>query len=82
MIDKERFKEDLKSAGRFIGHSAMVLVGFTLLVAALAMGVTLVLLPPALVIGALGLLLIICGMYIEPATPSTKVYKFHRKNHE
>lgn len=70
MTDKEMLKKDMKVVGRFVGHSGVVLLGLLLLIAALAMGVTLVLLPGALVAGVAGLLFITWGMYLPPGTNS------------
>jgi len=68
MTDKEMLTRDVKVVASFIGHSGVVILGLLLLVAALAMGVTLVLLPGALIAGTAGLLLITWGMYIPPRT--------------
>jgi hypothetical protein len=70
MTDKEMLTKEIKGIGRFIGHSAVVFLGLMLLIAALAMGVTLVLLPGAVIAGAAGLLLITWGMY-APASPQS-----------
>lgn len=68
MTDKEMLTKDVRVVARFIGHSGVIILGLLLLIAALAMGVTLVLLPGALVAGTAGLLMITWGMYIPPRT--------------
>jgi hypothetical protein len=68
MTDKETLTEDVKKAGRFLGHSAALILGLFLLIVALAMGVSLVLLPGGLLVGLAGFLLIVWGLYAKPQT--------------
>ncbi|HTQ39494.1 MAG TPA: hypothetical protein VMJ32_10725 [Pirellulales bacterium] len=68
MTDKEMLTEEVKGAGRFLGHSASVIAGLLLLLAALAMGVSLVLLPVGLFVGLVGFLLIVWGLSAKPRT--------------
>lgn len=68
MTDKELLSKEVKGAGRLIGHSVMVILGLILLIIALAMGVSLVLMPAGLVVGLAGFLFIVWGMYTKPQT--------------
>jgi hypothetical protein len=53
----------LGGVGRFFEHAAAVVVGLTMMVAGLAMGVTMVLLPVGVVIGLLGVAMLIGGLF-------------------
>lgn len=68
MTDKEMLAKEVKGAGRFFAHSAALILGLGLLIVALAMGVSLVLLPGGLVVGLTGFLLIVWGMYTNSQT--------------
>jgi hypothetical protein len=46
-----------------IGHVAIAVVGFVMMIIGLAMGVTMVLLPIGIVVGLLGLLIFIGGLF-------------------
>ncbi len=70
MTDKQMLVEDVKGAGRTIGHAVAILVGLFLLIVGLAMGVSLVLLPPGLIVGATGFMFIVYGLYATPRKPS------------
>jgi hypothetical protein len=66
MTDKESLTKEAKGAGRLIGHSLALILGLLLLMVALAMGVSLVLLPGGLVVGLAGFLFIVWGLYTNP----------------
>jgi hypothetical protein len=51
------------SAGRLIGHVLALVVGFVLMIAGLAMGVTVVLLPFGIPLGLVGLGLLVWGLF-------------------
>jgi len=53
----------LTSAERFLGHATAVVVGFILMIAGLAMGVTLVLLPIGIPVGLAGIVLFMWGLF-------------------
>jgi hypothetical protein len=78
MTDKEMLTKEVKVIVRFVGHSAVASLGLLLLIAALAMGVTLVLLPGAMIAGTAGLLLITWGMYLPPVKESIPHSNSHR----
>jgi hypothetical protein len=63
MADKETLTNEVKSAGRLLGHGGAIVFGLLLLLIALAMGVSLVLLPGGLVVGTAGFLLIVWGLH-------------------
>jgi uncharacterized membrane protein len=73
MNDKDTFTEEAKGAGRVISHVMAIILGLLLLIVGAAMGVTLVLLPVALLAGIAGLLLISWGFYMKSqASDKTK----------
>ena len=72
MTTKQTIAEDVKGAGRFVGHTLALIVGLLLLVVAMAMGVTVVLLPGALFVGLAGFMLIVCAVYTKPETELTR----------
>lgn len=49
--------------GRFLEHTAAVVVGFVLIIVGLAMGVTMVLLPVGVVVGLLGVAILVAGFF-------------------
>jgi hypothetical protein len=51
-----------EAGGWVLGHAAAVVVGFGMMVAGLALGVTMVLLPVGLVIGLAGVLVFVWGV--------------------
>jgi hypothetical protein len=59
------FASALKSLEVFLGHTAVVLLGFVLVIVGLALGVTMVLLPVGLVVGLAGVLLIVAGLFFR-----------------
>lgn len=66
MSDKEIFFNETKNVGRFLGHGIALVAGLLLLIVALGMGVSLVLLPGALIVAVIGFTLIVCGLYAPP----------------
>ncbi len=71
MTDKEMITEEVKEAGRLLGHGAALVLGLLLLIVGLAMGVSLVLLPVGLLVGLAGFLLIVWGMYMNAQPPAS-----------
>lgn len=53
----------LVDVASLFGHAAAVVIGFALMVAGLALGVTMVLLPVGLVVGVAGALLFVGGLF-------------------
>jgi hypothetical protein len=51
--------------GRFFEHAAFVVVGFILMVLGLAMGVTMIMLPVGIVVGLLGVLMFVGGLFAQ-----------------
>jgi hypothetical protein len=51
--------------GSFFGHVAVVVVGFVLMVLGLALGVTMIMLPVGLVVGMLGFLMFVGGLFVR-----------------
>lgn len=68
MIGKETLAEEAKEAGGAIVHLVSVILGLLLLVVALAMGVTMVLLPASVAVALAGFLFIVWGIYQKPQT--------------
>jgi hypothetical protein len=63
MNEHERVGEGLvKGVGSFFGHVTAVVVGLVLMIAGLAMGVTIVMLPVGIPVGLGGVLLFIWGL--------------------
>jgi hypothetical protein len=56
-------RELAKGAGRFVGHTAATVVGFVLMIAGIALGVSLVLLPFGIPLGLVGLLIFLWGLF-------------------
>ena len=56
-------RELAKEAGQFVGHSLAVAVGFGLMIAGIAMGVTLVMLPVGIPVGLVGLCVFLWGLF-------------------
>ena len=53
----------LAGFGRFLEHSAVVVLGLVMMVVGLALGVTMVLLPVGVVVGLLGVALVVGGLF-------------------
>jgi hypothetical protein len=49
--------------GRFVEHAAAVVVGLMLMVLGLGLGVTMIMLPVGIVIGLVGVLLLVGGVF-------------------
>jgi hypothetical protein len=47
----------------FFEHAAIVVVGFVLMLIGLALGVTMIMLPAGIVIGLIGVLLVVGGLF-------------------
>ena len=47
----------------FFEHAAIVVVGFVLMLVGLALGVTMIMLPAGIVIGLIGVLLVVGGLF-------------------
>ena len=58
-----RGHELVEKGERFIGHVVAVVAGFALMVIGLGLGVTMVMLPVGLVVGLLGVLLFVWGLF-------------------
>jgi hypothetical protein len=52
--------------GTFLGHALAIVVGFVLMVAGLALGVTMIMLPLGLVIGLVGFAIFVAGFFAHP----------------
>jgi hypothetical protein len=52
-----------RGIGRFIEHATAVVVGFVMMVVGLALGVTMIMLPAGLIIGLLGVVIFIGGLF-------------------
>jgi len=50
-------------AGRVLGHVAVTVLGFIFMIVGLAMGVTMVLLPVGVVVGSVGVLMFVWGLF-------------------
>jgi hypothetical protein len=48
---------------RILGHTVAIVVGFALMVIGLGLGVTMVLLPIGLVVGLIGVLVLVWGLF-------------------
>jgi hypothetical protein len=63
MPDLKTVGQDLvKGAGYAVGHLAAIVLGLILMVAGLAMGVSLVLLPVGIPVGLVGVLVLVWGL--------------------
>ena len=71
MTDKQMVIQEVKGAGSFLGHGAALIAGLFLLIIAMAMGVTMVLLPPGFAVGLAGFLLIVWGLGTSSQTKHT-----------
>jgi hypothetical protein len=60
----------LTMAGHFLGHAAVVVLGFVLMIVGLAMGGTMVLLPAGIVIGLLGVAMVVGGVFARITPPA------------
>ena len=56
-------KELVKGAGSLLAHTTALAVGFALMIAGVALGVTIVALPVGLAVGFAGLLLFLWGLF-------------------
>ena len=64
MVEQETKDNQLMAgAGRVVGHLIAVVVGLVLMIAGVAMGVTMVLLPFGIPIGLVGLFFFIWGLF-------------------
>jgi membrane-bound ClpP family serine protease len=54
-----------RGIGRFLEHTAAVILGFVMMVVGLGLGVTMVMLPFGLVIGLLGLAIFVSGLFMR-----------------
>jgi hypothetical protein len=62
-VDHDSGRHLLRTGERFLGHTIAIVVGMVLVIAGLAMGVTMVLLPIGIPVGLGGLLLCIWGFF-------------------
>jgi hypothetical protein len=53
----------LSVVGRFLEHTAAVVIGLVMMVIGLGLGVTLIMLPAGIVIGLLGVALVVGGLF-------------------
>jgi hypothetical protein len=64
MTERESVGKELaKGAGSLLAHTVALVVGFALMVAGVALGVTIVALPVGLAVGFAGLLLFLWGFF-------------------
>ena len=56
-------KHAAQAGGRFLGHAAIVVIGFVLMIVGLGLGVTMIMLPVGVVVGLVGVLLIVAGIF-------------------
>lgn len=59
---ESRMRNAFNAGGRIAGHMVALILGFTLMLVGLSMGVTMVLLPLGLPIGLVGLLIFLWGL--------------------
>ena len=64
-------KELVKGAGSLLAHTIALAVGFALMIAGVALGVTIVALPVGLAVGFAGLLLFLWGLFGRSAGEPT-----------
>lgn len=64
--DHVSLRRFVASGERFVGHTVAIVAGLMLMIAGLAMGVTMVLLPLGIPVGLGGLLLFLWGLYSTP----------------
>ncbi len=53
----------LSVAGRFLGHTAAVVIGIVMMIVGLGLGVTMVMLPVGITIGLLGVAVLVAGLF-------------------
>ena len=53
----------LRAGGSVIGHAVVTAIGFAMMVVGLGLGVTMIMLPAGLVIGLLGVLIFLAGIF-------------------
>ena len=51
--------------GSALGHIAAIIIGFVLMVVGLALGVTMIMLPVGLVVGMLGFVMFVGGLFVH-----------------
>jgi hypothetical protein len=69
--DHASIRRIMVSGERFLGHTVAIVLGLILMIAGLAMGVTMVLLPVGIPVGLGGLLLVLWGFYSAPPRGQT-----------
>jgi hypothetical protein len=57
------FDRCVKAFESFVGHAAAVVIGFTMMVIGLGLGVTMIMLPVGIVVGLLGVLIFVGGLF-------------------
>jgi hypothetical protein len=55
----------IKTTESVLGHMALTVIGFAMMVLGLALGVTMIMLPAGLVIGLLGVALFVGGLFVR-----------------
>jgi hypothetical protein len=72
-MSEHEFREDVKEAGRIVGHTGALILGVLLMIVGMAMGVSLVLLPVGLPVGIVGFLMILWSLFTKrEETPVAK----------
>jgi hypothetical protein len=72
MAERESVGKELaKGAGALLAHTIALVVGFALMIAGVALGVTIVALPVGLAVGFAGLLLFLWGLFGRSAGEPT-----------
>jgi hypothetical protein len=61
-------REVAQGAGRFVGHVVAIVVGLVLMIAGIAMGVSILLLPIGIPVGLVGLGVFLWGLFGRKAT--------------
>ena len=64
-MSENEFREEVREAGRIIGHGSALILGVLLMIVGLAMGVSLVLLPVGLPVGIAGFLMILWALFTK-----------------
>lgn len=62
------WRQVLQAGGSVIGHAVVTAIGFALMVIGLGLGVTMIMLPVGLVIGLLGVLIFLAGIFYRPGS--------------
>jgi hypothetical protein len=63
MADAIRVHHVLAGVGRFLGHTAAVVVGLMMMIVGLGLGVTMIMLPLGIAIGLLGVAVLVAGLF-------------------